>query len=128
MYQSTLFFSPNESQTEKTGNLLEGDFTLPLETMEQPKVDDSKPSSALLDLNWSTTSDFLSGDFMPSKLIQDNLFNIVQENPIESNSENSNQKAPTETTKENQVSWLSLFAELDPLANNPLDDVAGNRV
>lgn len=63
---------------------------------------------------------------MPSKLIQDDLFNIVQNNPNEMNDEKSNQKTTTEAPKENQVSWLSLFAELDPLANNPLDD-AGNR-
>lgn len=124
-----MFFSGNESQkTESLAPLLDGEFTS-LEISEKPKVDLSKPSSALLDLDWSTTSDFLSGDFMPSKLIQNNIFRIVQDNPTEPNAETNNQKPSTKPTKENnQVSWLSLFAELDPLANSPLDDTsAGNR-
>lgn len=67
---------------------------------------------------------------MPSKLIQNDIFKIIQDNPpSEPNAEASNQKLLSEPTKENnQVSWLSLFAELDPLANSPLDDTAGNRV
>lgn len=66
---------------------------------------------------------------MPSKLIQDNIFNIVQEHPNETTSGTSKQTPTKESSKENpnQVSWLSLFAELDPLANNPLDDNSGNR-
>lgn len=120
-------FSLNESQTaEAVATLLDGDFTVPSEPTQKAAVDISKPSSALLDLNWSTNSDFLSGDFMPSKLIQDNLFNMVEETTNETNDEKNSQK-PVKAPKDNQVSWLSLFAELDPLANNPLDDVSGNR-
>lgn len=64
---------------------------------------------------------------MPSNLIQNNIFKIVQDSPSKLNAETSNQKPTTESCKDNQVSWLSLFAELDPLANSPLDDTAGNR-
>lgn len=64
---------------------------------------------------------------MPSNLMQNNIFKIVQDSPSKSNAETSNQKPLTESSKDNQVSWLSLFAELDPLANNALDDTAGNR-
>lgn len=121
-------FSTNRSETgEISGNLLDGDFTIPSEAVGQMNVDDAKPSSALLDLNWSTNSDFLSGDFMPSKLIQDNLFDIVKENGDESVDNSGPKSSKESSTKENQVSWLSLFAELDPLANNSHDDDSGNR-
>lgn len=121
-------FSVNKSEsTEDSVNLIEGDFTKTTKETDETKVTDTKPSSALLDLNWSTSSGFLSGDFMPSKLIQNDLFKIVQENPNESNANATDVKQANESFRENQVSWLSLFAELDPLANNQLDDGAGNK-
>lgn len=66
---------------------------------------------------------------MPSKLLQEGDLNFLeldlstktdskscasQKNPVTKNCEGQINKGPSNTS---QVSWLSLFAELDPLAN-----------
>lgn len=104
---------------------------------------DNANSLALLDLSWPTTSnsDFLAGDFMPSRLLQEPNYGITrndldqleQDNNVLIDKETSNDcskpsktsaktKSVSATTAENSgsalVSWLSLFAELDPLANS----------
>lgn len=81
-----------------------------------------------MDLNWTsaeTSSDFLGGDFMPSKLLQEGSFNFVDEAANKESQHNKNeQKVDSSKESKDKVSWLSLFAELDPLAN-PLIEGSG---
>ncbi|CAH0546235.1 unnamed protein product [Brassicogethes aeneus] len=108
-----------ESESDVT-NLLGEDFNPTLESQPM-KLDHSKPSSALLDLGWPSNSDFLGGDFMPSKLFEDSSFNFTA--PLETKNDQQTAKESNSKPKvnkmdtANQMSWLSLFAELDPLAN-----------
>lgn len=80
-------------------------------------------NNTLLDLTWPTSSsDFLSGDFMPSKLLQEGNMSFDPSNfalDMKSNAqdESSKSKSKGDNNKGAQMSWLSLFAELDPLAN-----------
>lgn len=121
----------DDESTTNVSNLLGEDFSVSsppaaAEGQSSPsKIDDSKPSSALLDLAWpSSNSDFLGGDFMPSKLMQnDDTFSFHENDDDKSNKQidnnsksNINVSKQSETNK-TQMSWLSLFAELDPLAN-----------
>nr|XP_023018872.1 islet cell autoantigen 1 [Leptinotarsa decemlineata] len=112
-------------------NLLDGDYSTP--PTEQPtstETDIAKPSSALLDLNWSTNSDFLGGDFMPSRLIQEGSFSFPTVSPTkeESNQEKVDNSASNSASHDKQVSWLSLFAELDPLSGAANENAtAGDR-
>lgn len=99
----------------ETADLLGENFSLPETAQENVKPEDDKPSSALLDLNWSSNSEFLGGDFMPSKLLQQGTFDFSDLNVV---SENEKSGGKTEAPANgSHVSWLSLFAELDPLAN-----------
>lgn len=82
-----------------------------------------------MDLAWQTgpdsskNSNDLLGDFLPSHLLQ---FDQFQSFEIQNNSDqngSTNSKAGTsmnnvDNNKSSAVSWLSLFADLDPLANN----------
>ncbi|XP_022910018.1 islet cell autoantigen 1 [Onthophagus taurus] len=98
--------SPKEDSSETT-NLLGEDFSTPTNN-ETPKT---PLNGTLLDLSWPSTSDFLGGDFMPSKLLQEGMnFNLDELDKM------TESKKPT-TDQKAQMSWLSLFAELDPLAN-----------
>lgn len=65
---------------------------------------------------------------MPSKLLQESLFNFVEPSiNKQSQSEKEDKNKPSKESKD-KVSWLSLFAELDPLANPPSEgDAAGDR-
>lgn len=107
-------------------------FTLTENKQEPLKVDDAKPSSALLDLNWSANSEFLGSEFMPSKLMQES-FNLTDSKDKDGSDGKSNGKIENTTKTEqlngNHVSWLTLFAELDPLAN-PIteNNMDGDRV
>ncbi|ENN75565.1 hypothetical protein HUJ04_004098 [Dendroctonus ponderosae] len=128
---------------EQTSNLLGDDFALP--PIPTPnEIDQSKPSAALLDFGLSSTADFLAdllgngANFMPSSLMQDGAlydFNKPQDfQPFEGSKTAESGKKPPELTSQgaekagNHMSWLSLFAELDPLANGVLENnLAGDR-
>lgn len=85
-------------------------------------------NAALLDLSWPSgntaqsnlSSDFLlGGDFMPSSFLQDlsSLSSLTdvkdQTDSVAASGTGKDKKDKTSS----QMSWLSLFAELDPLAN-----------
>ncbi|EEZ99938.1 islet cell autoantigen 1 [Tribolium castaneum] len=112
-----------ESQDLQVSNLLGEEFSSPAPEPEPPVQDGSNPSSALLDLCWPSNSDFLGGDFMPSKLIQEGNFDFSQleMGKTDDNTKENDKpmKGPGKGNEKNgtQMSWLSLFAELDPLAN-----------
>ncbi|XP_028134849.2 islet cell autoantigen 1 [Diabrotica virgifera virgifera] len=116
-----------KSDTAEVADLLNADFLNP-PPIEQPITAENantKPSDELLDLNWTSNADFMSGDFMPSKLMQEGFFNT----PIDPTQQNLNnfgqlldKTGENNATNENKVSWLSLFAELDPLANPVLEN------
>ncbi|CAH2012524.1 unnamed protein product [Acanthoscelides obtectus] len=75
MQLSTSYSS--ESEQTEVANLLQGDFAATNRTALEA-ADLSKPSSALLDLNWSVQSDFMKGNFMPSKLMQEEGFMFME--------------------------------------------------
>lgn len=106
-------------QESEVTNLLGEDFSTKIPDQEAPISDGP---SALLDLCWPSNADFLGGDFMPSQLIQEGNFDFSQidieriENSKESNIKPMKQDKRSEKNG-TQVSWLNLFAELDPLAN-----------
>lgn len=120
-----IFFRSIESRPT-VSNLLDGDFSIP----ESLTSTNPKPSSALLDLNWTSSSenssDFLGGDFMPSKLLQEGSFSFLDQAVIKEYPDNkSGQKHDISKENKDKVSWLSLFAELDPLAN-PIFESSGS--
>ncbi|GJQ71141.1 hypothetical protein Trydic_g1043 [Trypoxylus dichotomus] len=92
--------SERDTTLIETTSLLGEDYSMSSPTH---KTSDSS-NGALLDLTWPTaTADFLSGEFMPSKLLQED--------------DSAKSKSKGDGNKATQMSWLSLFAELDPLAN-----------
>lgn len=108
---------------ESVSDLLGEDFSSK-KTEELESNNDIHPE--LLDLNWPETSDFLGGDFMPSKLIQGDIDfnNLVSNKEIPSTNKMMETKEIKGDSKKSrsdnsgaQMTWLSLFAELDPLAN-----------
>ncbi|XP_056648940.1 islet cell autoantigen 1 [Diorhabda sublineata] len=118
-----------ESRVGDTADLLNAAFLIDSPTEQAPTADnaDKKPSSDLLDLNWSSNTDFMAGDFMPSKLMQEDFFNIPmttskKEENVQDLNNISKKTLQNNMTSENKVSWLSLFAELDPLANPALEN------
>lgn len=102
-------------------NLL-GDFVAPpILKCETPSDDKSLSNVTLLEMNLSTDHDLLR-DFMPSRLIQEGNFNFTSSETFnnQSTAKDSNdipKKVKATEKTEAQVSWLSLFKELDPLAN-----------
>lgn len=122
------------SQNNSSGvtNLLGEGFNVDW-TEEAPKSieNGSNPSSELLDLSWPMNTNLLAEDFMPSKLLQEGGLNFANLNLATSvDNKNSTEKIVKDksdekhenqsnkgTSNNSQVSWLSLFAELDPLAN-----------
>lgn len=113
-----------ESQQNDVADLLNADLSdLPLPEQPTTPNNSSKPSSELLELNWGTNSEFL-GDFMPSKLLNEGFFNIpesTKEKPQEF-SQINDKLGEIGASNEKQVSWLSLFAELDPLSNAAIEN------
>lgn len=112
-----------ESQDLQVSNLLGEDFAVAAQEQETPVQDGPNPSSALLDLCWPSNNDFLGGDFMPSKLIQEGNFDFSQIEAAKTEDTKETNDRPKKIAKGNekngtQMSWLSLFAELDPLANS----------
>lgn len=106
-------------------NLLGEDFLEPSLQSENSQ-EESKPSSELFNLQWPTNSDFLGGDYMPSRFIQEGTVDFTTTNVIEDTNLKENKKAVNKENKlqktrndktSSQMSWLSLFAELDPLAS-----------
>lgn len=115
---------------DEVTDLLGEDFSAKIPEDEAPTSDGT---SALFDLCWPSNADFLGGDFMPSKLIQEGDFDFSRidietiENARESNSKPKKQDKRSEKNG-TQVSWLNLFAELDPLANpDPVTSSADDR-
>ncbi|XP_066260234.1 islet cell autoantigen 1 [Euwallacea similis] len=139
----------SEEHEESTSNLLGNDFApppLPILSINN-ESSDSKPSSALLDLDISVPSDILSdligntASFMPSHLMQNSTgldlgsledFEHSKSDGGITKVEKMN-KSKVSSTKsagkaESQMSWLSLFAELDPLSSGVMENnVAGDR-
>lgn len=101
-------------------NLLGEDFSPAVQ--EEPS-ENASLSSELLGLSWpATVSDFIGGEFMPSKLLHDNDLNIAEltaprEMKQEAAKESKEVASKKETKSNVNMSWLSLFAELDPLSN-----------
>lgn len=105
-------------------NLLGENFYSPTAKDEEILEQDSLPSSALLDLQWPTNSEFLGGNFMPSQFIMDGNLDLknsdrrLSDNVLKDSKESKEVAKNVKIDKTNaQMSWLSLFAELDPLAN-----------
>lgn len=103
-------------------NLLGEDFYSPAK--EEIFEQNTLPSSALLDLQWPTNSEFLGGNFMPSQFIMDGNLDLKDSDPQQNDNVLKDNKENKEVPKNikidkttAQMSWLSLFAELDPLAN-----------
>lgn len=120
---------------------------------------DTADSSNLLDLSWPVTEDtaftsqqssnfdFLSNDFMPSKLLQagelEKILPSISGSPAGLSDGTTNPKNPINPTNtisgslagnssnssikpsQNNVSWLSLFADLDPLSANQDNQLSG---
>lgn len=132
------FFFSSEDNAADTGNLLDEDFNPSWTNQAQESsVTDLNASSELVGLSWPTNTDLLTGEFMPSKLLQEGLNFLELDLPSQADNKNK-MKSPTtklnekQTNKDSsstsQVSWLSLFAELDPLANqNVLQSTNGDR-
>lgn len=100
-------------------NLLDDDFSASWTDQTQ----ESSVNSELAGLSWPANTDLLTGEFMPSKLLQEGL-NFLEldlpqtDNKNEVKSLKINEKSTSkDSNSASQVSWLSLFAELDPLAN-----------
>lgn len=80
--------------------------------------------SSLLNINWQSNdvqpSSDLLGDFLPSQLLQSEQFQFTSSpsNPEENLPDESSKSSAQLNDKGSAVSWLSLFADLDPLANN----------
>lgn len=109
----------------ETSNLLGEDFTSAIPIQNETAGEEEKELSnvALLELNLSTNTDLLK-DFMPSRLIHEGNFNFDRpdaDSPSNleatNNTKGVTKKSKTNEKTEAQVSWLSLFKELDPLAN-----------
>ncbi|XP_050314988.1 LOW QUALITY PROTEIN: islet cell autoantigen 1 [Anthonomus grandis grandis] len=126
--QESLEEEEEEAPSSSVSNLLGEDFALP-PLPSQASPDLSKPSAALLDLAPSL-SDLLGDEnsaFMPSSLMQEGATFDFQKKPEE---EPEQKRLPNNKTGEGHhaMSWLSLFAELDPLANGVMEDnVNGDR-
>ncbi|XP_018573535.1 islet cell autoantigen 1 [Anoplophora glabripennis] len=121
-----------EPESLETVDLLGENFSLTENKQETSKLEDTKPSSALLDLNWSANSEFLGSEFMPSKLMQEDSFNFTDSKNKGDDGKSNGQienAMKTEKLNSTHVSWLSLFAELDPLANPSTENnIDGDRV
>lgn len=120
-----VYFS-SEDNSGDIANLLDEDFNASWTNQVQESSSEINSSSELAGLSWPTNTDLLTGEFMPSKLLQEGL-NFL-EHDLSSQTDNKDKsKSPVskqnekQTSKDSnstsQVSWLSLFAELDPLAN-----------
>lgn len=102
-------------------------YNSPESNVEQSKDLATSDDLALLDLSWQSgntaqanPSDFLlGGDFMPSSFLQDlsSLTNLTGAKDQADSVAASANKDKKDITTSSQMSWLSLFAELDPLAN-----------
>ncbi|KAJ8915781.1 hypothetical protein NQ315_004593 [Exocentrus adspersus] len=121
----------SEDETSETIDLLGENFAASKNQEPEQKIEeDVKPSSELLDLNWATNLEFFGNDFMPSKLMQDTYdFTDTNLNKDDKKGDGKTESRDTKKLNADHVSWLSLFAELDPLANSPAGhNVAGDRV
>lgn len=110
-------------------NLLGEDFTSSPEN--NSIAENTSPSSALLDLQWPTNSDFFNSNFMPSNFILEGNINfkesdVTQEEHTSSIDKKENE-IPNKDKNNAHMSWLSLFAELDPLANQDITNSDGDR-
>lgn len=125
----------SEDDSGHIANLLDEDFN-PSWTVQESSSEINSGSD-LAGLSWPTNTDLLTGEFMPSKLLQEGL-NFLELDLSTQTDNNDKSKNPIskhnekQTTKDSnsvsQVSWLSLFAELDPLANQTVSQsTAGDR-
>lgn len=131
------YFSSKNNPTDIT-NLLDEDFN--------PNWINQAPESATINLSaesdltglsWPTNTDLLTGEFMPSKLLQESLNFLELDISTQTDNTDEIKNLKTKISEKNckkdssntsQVSWLSLFAELDPLANQNIShNTAGDR-
>lgn len=108
---------------EHSNDLLIDDMQQPQTIDNHDNKDDNSDLATLLNINWQTNdvqaSSDLLGDFLPSQLLQSELFQFPAAQMTAENLPNSENKLPNSSNdKGSAVSWLSLFADLDPLANN----------
>lgn len=123
MQNLLMCFSDDDNSTN-IGNLLNEEFNS--SWTNEAQESSTETNSELVGLTWPTNTDLLTGEFMPSKLLQEGL-NFLEldlssqtDNKEKTNSSITKQnetKLNKESNNTSQVSWLTLFAELDPLAN-----------
>lgn len=115
----------SDKSTENKESAQNGDQNsdLLIDDIQQPTSVENDISS-LLNINWQSNdvqpSSDLLGDFLPSQLLQSEQFQFTSSpsNPEENLPDESLKPTTQLNDKGSAVSWLSLFADLDPLANN----------
>lgn len=123
-------FSTNQDENNEMVNLLGDAFSMENILTSGPSeiVNEINPDRSLLDL---TEDDLLSNDyFMPSILMQKG-FNFTSDDlsKLEEATTNGDIKMKDDNAKKDaQVSWLSLFEELDPLSNKNLENKNGDQL
>ncbi|KAL1516975.1 hypothetical protein ABEB36_000800 [Hypothenemus hampei] len=118
----------NSKEEERITNLLGDDFSAPLPPIPSPSkdIDPTKPSSVLLDLDFSITSDALTdllsanSSYMPSNLLHNGASSSFSKETSKDVKELEGNKNSGKT--ESHMSWLNLFAELDPLAHGVMEN------
>lgn len=127
-------FSTNQDENNEMVNLLGDAFSMENILTSGPSeiVNEINPDRSLLDLTEDdSNSDLLSNDyFMPSILMQKG-FNFTSDDlsKLEEATTNGDIKMKDDNAKKDaQVSWLSLFEELDPLSNKNLENKNGDQL
>lgn len=133
---------PPNNETESVMNLLGEDFSAPASNFGLLEPKEAKPSSALIDLDLGRPAENFFGlfsgsaNFMPSNLMMQNEagLNFDFEKPVKADEivgkkpVTSSSLGKSKGKTESQMSWLSLFAELDPLAQEVTENnMAGDR-
>ncbi|XP_065162637.1 LOW QUALITY PROTEIN: islet cell autoantigen 1-like protein [Atheta coriaria] len=133
--KSTTTVTSTEDNKEPgiSNDLLGEDFT---QFQQNQTVAESTTHSELFGLSWPSASStnisdaYASSEFMPSTLLQQDFLSSMQTQSTPSQEEKNESadksKATNEAPKSSQMSWLSMFAELDPLAQE-IDANVGDR-
>lgn len=123
----------SQSDSTNVTNLLGEDFS---STVENETIDNNTLNSDLLNLQWPVNNaDLFNSNFMPSNFIKEGSINFTDTDLLQDHGDDDSNKMEIKEIKENvakknlsdkQVSWLSLFAELDPLANQDIANASGD--
>ncbi|XP_017772375.1 PREDICTED: islet cell autoantigen 1 [Nicrophorus vespilloides] len=107
--------SPKQEDDDENVSDLLGESFFNINT--EQTTEESTNESELSGLNWpmsTTTSDFIQQNFMPSQLLQADFDPAM----IKENDKEDSEMPKKDDKKLSQMNWLSLFAELDPLAQD----------